>query len=419
VSQYGLNKVKVAMTADFAKHMDRIATHTFLLNDKFSKIKPSWQKPIRNIMQIQISQTINTIGSSVFLNKVPSTGWKRYNYEVPQNLPSSEQLSQQAAQLRESARKDIITWAKSTLVGALTEPLKPNWFKNLETIFKITKAVTPGTYERRNSPAEDIDTLKPIASVGGIVVPHSSLLIPIGKIYCNIALDALASINIKEQMKSIDNDQIKPPPIPSEFIKRSIHKPLGYYISPRQSLFDMNALATKLNKEITTPNKRVLIVSGNPFKATIMEQILYRQGFTTKIIPPIKNVLKEARNFGANAIVGIKLSKYKYNPIEEILKREAYIHHSIQELKKPRRLYPSYSGGPGGGGGANWPTTISPTTSSLKKYQTSFSTDWSWAKPFVPNYPKGAPGGISTKEIAKAFVDKGNWPLFIDFGTGY
>ena len=46
-------------------------------------------------------------------------------------------------------------------------------------------------------------------------------------------------------------------------------------------------------------------------------------------------------------------------------------------------------------------------------------TDWNWAKPFVPNYPGGAPGGVSMREIARAFVDKGNWPLLIDFGIGY
>lgn len=42
-----------------------------------------------------------------------------------------------------------------------------------------------------------------------------------------------------------------------------------------------------------------------------------------------------------------------------------------------------------------------------------------WGKPFTPPYSKGAPGGISTEELARAFVDKGNWPVRTTFGLLY
>nr|MCR5853670.1 hypothetical protein [Thermodesulfobacteriota bacterium] len=40
-------------------------------------------------------------------------------------------------------------------------------------------------------------------------------------------------------------------------------------------------------------------------------------------------------------------------------------------------------------------------------------------KPYNPIYPKGAPGGISMKEIAKSFVDKGRWPVLASFSLCY
>ncbi len=42
-----------------------------------------------------------------------------------------------------------------------------------------------------------------------------------------------------------------------------------------------------------------------------------------------------------------------------------------------------------------------------------------WVKPYNPIYPKGAPGGISMKEIAKSFVDKGRWPVLASFSLCY
>ena len=419
VTQYGINNVRTAMAADFANHIQRISTHTSSLNDKFSEIKAPWREPIRNTMQMHVAQDIDAAGSSAFLNKVPSSGWNRYRY-APPDLSSGEQQSQWAGQLRESARRDVIDWAKSNLAA----PLKPEWFSNLETAFNIGKGLAS---RRGNTPAESLDRLKPLASLGG---PMASFLVPLMKAYYGMVFDALGSINVSDQMNSIDNHYrsatMKPVSMPPEVAEKLAGRPLGYYISPKQSLFDMNALATKLNKEITAPDKRALIVSGDPFKATIMDQTLYRQGFTTRVIPPTGDILKEARNFGANGIVGIKLPEYN-TQIEDIgstmrraqeeeLKREEYARHTIEELKRRPELPPPHDGGGGPGGGG---ISRLPMTSPLKTYQAPPPTDWNWAKPFVPNYPGGAPGGVSMREIARAFVDKGNWPLLIDFGIGY
>lgn len=145
----------------------------------------------------------------------------------------------------------------------------------------------------------------------------------------------------------------------------------GYYTSIDRPLTELSALASMVDKSIKTPMdgsaRRALVVAQDSFRASLQLQELHQYGFETRVVPPSPDIQTEANKWGAGVILGIK--------------------------------------------------GIKPTTD-IKMPQIK-TVPWDWGKPFTPTYPKGAPGGISTEELAKSFVDKGNWPVMTSFGLFY
>jgi len=169
----------------------------------------------------------------------------------------------------------------------------------------------------------------------------------------------------------------------------------GYYTATDRPFPDLGALAAMLDKTITpagTSPRSALIVTQDPFRGSLLQTELSKRGFQSHVAPPGTTDLQRlATQSGANVIVGIQqaelVSQPKYAP------------------------FPPGGGGGGAAGGAGGRDPRPPIIG--KPFD-----DWTWGKAFTP-VPKGVPGGVSTKEIAKAFVDKGNWPVLTTFGLFY
>ena len=169
-------------------------------------------------------------------------------------------------------------------------------------------------------------------------------------------------------------------------VKQTPSQMPGYYTSSNGNLTDLREVAAKVSDVITTQHdpigssaRRALVVSTNQFRANLQQDELNRHGFVTKIVTPTLDIQSEAKRFGANAIVGIK---------------------ETPEIRAPemKRITPGIE------------------TYQARQYQ---KQDWDWGKSFTPTYPKTTPGGISTEELARSFVDKGNWPVMTSFGLFY
>jgi tetratricopeptide (TPR) repeat protein len=171
----------------------------------------------------------------------------------------------------------------------------------------------------------------------------------------------------------------------------------GYYTSndrPLTELYAISSMVDKTIKPIDGSTRRALVVAQDPFRANLLQQELHKYGFETRIISPTMDVQSEAKKWGADVIVGIKGSKTPPPLKIQEIKQNTY----YDDLRK--YLPPPDNDNGGGGGAAGIP-------------------QWDWGKPFTHTYPKGAPGGVSTEEIAKSFVDKGNWPVLTSFSLFY
>ena len=170
----------------------------------------------------------------------------------------------------------------------------------------------------------------------------------------------------------------------------------GYYTSTSRPLAELGALASMVDKGIKpveSSARSALIVSQDRFRANLLQSELSKHGFQTKVVPPGINPQTEAKRLGADVILGIKdPSKKFYDDIE-------------------RKIPPPFPpGGPGSGGTA---------ISAPQMVQPQVKQNWDWGKSYIPTYPRGGPGGISTEELARSFVDKGNWPVMTSFGLFY
>ena len=177
----------------------------------------------------------------------------------------------------------------------------------------------------------------------------------------------------------------------------------GYYTSVDRPLTEISALASMVDKGITRPMdgsaRRALVVAQDPFRANLQQQELHRYGFETRVVSPTVDIQPEAKRWGADVILGIKRASEIKDPSKQF--------HDDVKRKVPPPFPPD--GFSGGAAGTRAPQIAQP----------QIKPDWDWGKPFVPTYPKGAPGGISTEELAKSFVDKGNWPVLTSFSLFY
>ncbi|MDI7258596.1 MAG: tetratricopeptide repeat protein [Thermodesulfobacteriota bacterium] len=179
----------------------------------------------------------------------------------------------------------------------------------------------------------------------------------------------------------------------------------GYYTSFDRPLTELGALASMVDKGIKVKEglpRSALIVSQDPFRTNLLQSELSKYGFQTKVIPPGSDPQTIAKQWDADIILGIK-GTYGTPKID---------------LKLPQLpRYRTDDFGPPG----DFPPPMRPPAAigTPQMIQPQIQQPLDWGKPFIPIYPKGSPGGISTEELAKSFVDKGNWPVLTSFSLLY
>ena len=156
----------------------------------------------------------------------------------------------------------------------------------------------------------------------------------------------------------------------------------GFYTSVNRPLTEIGSLAAKLNQTIKSPAnglpRQVLLVTDkSSFRAKLQQLELQRYGFVITTVSPHVDVRSIATQCGANAIVGIKDTEMKVS--KSLTTRVESLQPNLPQSKQ----------------------------------------NWDWGTSFTPTYPKTAPGGVSTDELARSFVDKGNWPVMTSFGLFY
>jgi tetratricopeptide (TPR) repeat protein len=190
--------------------------------------------------------------------------------------------------------------------------------------------------------------------------------------------------------------------------KPSSHQTPSYFTSTDRPLTEVSAMASMVDKGIKPADglpRSALIVSEDPFRTSLLRSELSKYGFQTKVISPIADPQKVAKDWGADVVLGIRgTTEMKIAGINQ-----DNIDDPSRKYFDSRRIPPPFppdKGGTAGAGGF-------PTTRSL------LTPNWDWGKPFVLTSVGGNPGGISTKELARSFVDKGNWPVLTSFGLFY
>jgi hypothetical protein len=184
----------------------------------------------------------------------------------------------------------------------------------------------------------------------------------------------------------------------------------GYYTSTDRPITEIGALASMVDKGIKSPEgltRTALIVSQDPFRTNLLQSELGKYGFQSKVVLLDIDAQTEAKRIGADVILGIKADKslqFGPNLTPVVMSQKQY----DDNWKKLIPMFPPDKGG----GAAGIPNL--PKVSELPIQQ-----NWDWGKSFIPTFPKGAPGGISTEELARSFVDKGNWPVMTSFSLFY
>lgn len=192
----------------------------------------------------------------------------------------------------------------------------------------------------------------------------------------------------------------QPPPKSSSLVP-------GYFTSTDRPITELGSLASMADKTIkSTPSlsRSALIVSGEQFRSNLLQSALNKYGIQSKVVPPTADIQTEAKRFGADVILGIKKTtemRMPQLPTEDPTKK-------YFDFRKPYAPpFPPDKGGGGAGIG-----TLPTAPPQIKQ-------NWDWGKQFIPVSPKGAPGGVSTEELARSFVDKGNWPVLTSFSLFY
>jgi len=200
-------------------------------------------------------------------------------------------------------------------------------------------------------------------------------------------------------------------PFPSNVMPRQTSSQIpGYYTATDRPLTELGALASMVDKGIkgTQGSERnALIVSQDSFRANLLQSELSKYGFQSKIVSPGSDLQAIARQYGADVILGIRGTTQIKMPQMGAISVEGPS-KKLYDVDISKKFPPPFPPDKGGGG-AGIPRIDQPT----------IPKDWNWGKPFAPISPKALPGGVSTEELARSFVDKGNWPVMTSFSLFY
>jgi hypothetical protein len=259
-------------------------------------------------------------------------------------------------------------------------PILPSWARNIETAYNILQGVRNVPVK---TPKDALDKMGTISLFGG---SQSALLVPLLKGYWGLVFEAFGSIDIRDKMMKLGDIYKTDTTKSIEFssVKQFSSNIPFYFTTMSQPLTDLSSLAIKVDREVRpvkTLPRIALIVSENPFRSSLLQTELSKFGFQTRVITPRVNVHLDAKRWGADIILGIR--------------------------------------GTPGTRLSQAPFTKSWEVAKITKMSPIIKQNWKWGKPFTSSFPKMRPGGISTKEIAKAFVDKGNWPVMTYFSLFY
>jgi len=315
---------------------------------------------------------------------------------------------------------ETITSLGFAALGA-SRDLQKGWeIAQLKTELRIEKGLLSSTVPNQNLKTI-LDAVPLSLTPTALAASTASSGFKIGRAYledrrgaASVEFESLASQRpvLGAQLRSIETNlgRLRSVPIAETSNRLSISSIPGYYTSTDRPLTEIGAIASMVDKSIAKPldtlSRRALIVGQDSFRSNLQQQELHKYGFETKLVSPTSDIQNEAKGWGANVIIGIKgtsqieLQGIGRIPIDNTSK------YYLDDIT--RKIPPPFP--PGGGGGAAGVPKIS---------QPSIQQNWDWGKPFIPTYPKGSPGGISTEELARSFVDKGNWPVLTSFGLLY
>jgi len=186
------------------------------------------------------------------------------------------------------------------------------------------------------------------------------------------------------------------------FSKPTTFQVPGYYTSLDPPLTEVGAVVSMVDRGIKPSGataRSALVVGDDPFRTGLLQTELGRHGFQTKVVPPLGDIQSQAKGIGADVIVGVKgetrlpLFEHVPSPTEP---SKQYWDAIWKRVPPP-----------------NWPDDHGGGATGVP------AQNWNWGRQFVPQVQAGGPGGISTKELARVYVDRGNWPVITTFTLLY
>lgn len=208
VDQYGLSKVNTAMALQLDKFRNNIRDNRLQMQEHCSKFPIADVNNAKWATKLHAADRLTSTGYRVLPDQMygPKKGWSPYikpfdtqliaDSSSIQDLPEAREVRQWGRELRHSAMQDLMNWP----VDILKSAVMPHWARNLKTGYDLGKGMTQGR-SHPTSPSEALDRFKPLAALGG---PSGGLLIPLLKGYYGMVFDALGSIDIESQMRSLD-----------------------------------------------------------------------------------------------------------------------------------------------------------------------------------------------------------------------
>jgi tetratricopeptide (TPR) repeat protein len=396
VKQYGPAKTQAALGYDWQQLHGHILDYVRQMDDALRTIDVKRTRPLASL---DVSHALLRAGYSSYHRRLSqSPGWglhaqPRVVETLPEEvfwaLPTSEELQRQGRALREGAVGDFVNNLMQHEIGAVV----PSWAQRIWKVYSLAKHFLP--QEPPETPAEALGRLSPLAAAflaeETPVEVLGMVLLPFLKAYYGLVLETLGSIDVASQGASVDQywPEEKPTSVPG------LQRIEGYYIPPDRPLPVLAALVAKVVRDFKRrqgPPPTALLIAGDPFRTSLLQTQLLFSGVLTRTLPATRDVKAEATTLRAAVILGVQ-------PSAAWKRRRAAL---------PPPLCPPFCDDSGGGGAAVAPAPAPPAL-----------PGWEWGKPFVPGHRKGDLGGISTEELARAFVDKGNWPVMTAFGLLY
>jgi len=364
VKEYGLQRVQVGAFLKMQEYKDQIAETNQKVQTLYNKINSYDQK----IWNLQGAEFVTSLGFSAMGTRNDlQKGWDYAQLKT--------ELKMEKSVLSSGAPNPYL----KTVIDAIPTSLTPQSLAAsiASSVFKTGRAVLE---DKRDAARIEFETLASQVPVRGAQLRA-----------------------IETNLNRLGGTSIVQP------TTKSSGQIPGYYTGTDRPLTELGALASMADKGIKTPSgspRSALIVSQDPFRTNLLQSELNKYGFQTKVIPLGADPQIAAKQWGADVILGIKGSpEIKGTQIGQIPVEDPSRKFYDDVRKKLPPPFPPDKGG----GAAGIP----------KLTQPPIQQNWDWGKSFVPTYPKGGPGGISTEELARAFVDKGNWPVMTSFSLFY